>query len=144
MQCLKDGNAVPELGQISRGGQAGWSRANYRHPLAGWFHRVCFGFLLAHISPFPVSHVALQATDSTRGAFFSQSADFFTLRLLRADPPADAGQGILVLEYPHRLRHITFINRLDETGNVYPYRAAINAGVLGTLDAAACLFFSLF
>jgi hypothetical protein len=62
---------------------------------------------------------------------------------LRTDPPADARQGILILKYPYCLRHIAITYSLNKTRDVYFYRAAFSTGMLGALDAAVCLGFSL-
>jgi hypothetical protein len=67
----------------------------------------------------------------------------FTLYLLRADPPANTRQAILTFQYPYCFRHIPIPYSLDKIGNIYIDGTTIDTIALGTLDAAACLNFSL-
>ena len=84
----------------------------------------------------PVRHEALQVADGHRVALLGADADALALRLLRADPPGHAGQGVVVQEALRGGGHVAFAQGLDEPGDVHPDGTAVHAEGLGALDAA--------
>jgi len=90
--------------------------------------------------PFPVGYISFQAADGYRRSLLVQCTDLLTLCLLRADPPADARQGVFALEYTHCLRHVVIPYCFNEVGDVYIHRAAADTGLLRTLNTAVSFF----
>ena len=78
------------------------------------------------------------------GSPLSQRAGLLALCLLRAYPATDSGKTVLTFEYPHRLRHITLTQCLDEIGYIYTYRATFGTGALRALEAPIGFIYGLF
>ena len=93
MKGLEHGDCVSPMRQLAGGGQAGRPRADDGHAPPGR-DRVG-GIEKRRVAQGPVGHEALEVADGHRSAGLGPQADLFALALLRADPPGDAGQGVV-------------------------------------------------
>ena len=88
----------------------------------------------------PVGDEALQGADRDRLALLGADAEPLALRLLRADAPGDAGQGVVVEQRLGGTVEIAAGEALDELGDVDAHRAAVDAARVLAVEAALGLF----
>ena len=82
---------------------------------------------------------ALQTADADCLALDGADALALTLAFLRADTTADSGQCGGFLDLGSSLEEFTLCDQSDKLRNLYADRAAGNAGLVLTVEAAGCL-----
>ena len=73
---------------------------------------------------------------ATGSPFLRRQAEALALRLLRADPAGDAGEGVVVEQRFGGEPEVALGHVLDEARDVDAHRAAVDAGGVATLEAA--------
>jgi hypothetical protein len=84
----------------------------------------------------PVGHEPLEGADGHGLPFLAPDAEPLALRLLGADPPGDAGQGVVIEERLGSAREVALGQQLDEARDVDADRAAIDAAGVAAIEAA--------
>ena len=79
---------------------------------------------------------ALQAPDGDGVPLLAEDAELFALVLLGADPAADGGQAVRLLDLPGGLDEVPVGDQLDKGGDVDVHGASRHAAGLLALDAA--------
>ena len=134
VERLEDRDVVADPGELAGRGEPGRARADDRDPLAG-LRRPGVAELLGVVLR-PVGDEALEVPDGDRLARLGAQADLLALGLLRADPPGHARQGVVVEERLGRRAQVAVAQERDEARDVDRDRAAVDAVLLGALQAA--------
>src|SRR5690606_2621042 len=132
VERLKDRDGVAGAGELGCSRQPCRAGSHDRHTLPG---RPGGLGEVGTVLPLPVSHEPFERADPDGGLLDAEDAGSLTLRLLRAYPPADGGEHVLLLERPCGPGEVSFRDLADERGDIDADRAALYTERLFALEA---------
>ena len=89
--------------------------------------------------PLVVGTETFEVADGHGLTLFADDAFALALDLLRTDPAADGGQGILAPEIADRAGHVALGEEVDESGDIDTHRTTGDTTGLLALQASRCL-----
>lgn len=137
MQCLKDGDAIAQLGKLSGTGKSRRTGADHRHTMPVEDRR---HFLTGEVFPGPVRHEPLQPSDCHRFSLDAPDTPALALALLGTDTTAHSRQGVGLADHPIGAGKVPLCHPGNEVRDLHRYRTALHTGTVFAAQAAGSFF----